>query len=214
MARWPLSDIADIWNVRFSGLPPWRYCFVRPVFTLPRVQPIGLTFPQVEGLSNLAMSRSGRIEQHAFTLLLAAGFALLLAFAFSGLAKAHGPSMHAAHQMHTAHNSAAEQPEQHHKHTGHHGQGEHNHGSDCPMHVGCDCHGAAFCNMQANGAGLFASSSRPPMLVVLPDRQIDVAPTAHERPPGDDHLMSPRSLPPPNPGWRTRLYSNIPRLRI
>lgn len=82
------------------------------------------------------------------------------------------------------------------------------------MHMGCDCPGLSFCNMQANGAAMFATASRPPMLVVLPDRNVDPYPAMHERPPGDDHLVIPRSVPPPKPGWRARLYSNIPRLRI
>ena len=155
-----------------------------------------------------------RIENHAFTLLLAAGFALLLAFAFSGIAKAHGPSLHAAHQMHMAHDRAVQHSEKHDGHGGHHGHSEHSHGPHCPMHVGCDCPGLALCNMQANSAAVFAAPSRPRIVVNLPDRQIDLYPTLQERPPGDDHLVNPRSVPPPDQGWRVRLYSNIPRLRI
>ena len=82
------------------------------------------------------------------------------------------------------------------------------------MHVGCDCLGLSFCNMQVNGAALFGASSRLQTAVVLPDRHIDSVPTLNERPPGDEHLVTPRSLPPPNHGWRAHLYSDIPRLRI
>ena len=170
-----------------------------------------MTFLLVEGLPHLTMSQTIRIEQHAFTLLLAAAFAVLLAFTVSGIAKAHGPSLHSAHQMHAEHGRGAPNSEQHSEHSGH---AEHNHGWDCSMHVGCDCSGLSFCNVQASGAALFASPSRAQMVVVLPDRQIDLYPPLQERPPGGGYLVTPRSMPPPHQGWRTRLYANIPRLRI